>query len=191
VPVLWAFWSQVPQPPPYGSCSWASGRGRPSAWRSPSSRCALLTPGTPPRCRAWPSRSGTCSLLGAFPFRRPARRDGFVEGAVGVAAGDHGVPADSGNGSRPRCPRRCARPRRPSRRGVTNGRSRAPCSKERGLGGAAAIHSAATPSLGRRKQSLASNARLSYSEGMTYERLAEAAPTTPTTCRPFATAATR
>jgi CP family cyanate transporter-like MFS transporter len=33
------------------------GQGRPSAWPSPSSRYAPLTPGTPQRCRAWPSRS--------------------------------------------------------------------------------------------------------------------------------------
>ena len=48
-------------------------KGRPSAWRSPSSRFDLQTRDTPLRSRVWPSRSVTCLPRAGLPLRRPAR----------------------------------------------------------------------------------------------------------------------
>jgi hypothetical protein len=48
----------------------------------------------------------------AFPLRRPARCDGNVEGAAGIAAHGHHLSVDSRNWCRPRRPRRCICPRR-------------------------------------------------------------------------------
>ena len=82
------------------------GQGRPSAWRSPSSRFDLGARDTPLRSRAWPSRSVTCSLRAGLPLRRPARCDGCMDGAAGTAAHGHGILAYRRYWRSPRRPRR-------------------------------------------------------------------------------------